>query len=83
MSAGRAYRPSDTIREFVVNETMVKKLGIRNPEQIIGKKLSFWDGQLKGEIVGVVKDFHGNSLAKPMAACRDVHLETGIRIDGC
>ncbi len=67
MSAGRAYRPSDTIREFVVNETMVNKLGIRNPEQIIGKKLSFWDGQLKGEIVGVVKDFHGNSLAKPMA----------------
>ncbi len=66
MSAGRPYRPSDTIREFVVNETMVNKLGVKNPEQIIGKKLSFWDGQLKGEIVGVVKDFHSNSLAKPM-----------------
>ncbi len=68
MAAGRPYRPSDTIREFVVNETMVKKLGIRNPDQIIGKKLSFWDGQLKGEIVGVVKDFNGTSLAKPMSA---------------
>ena len=68
MAAGRAYQPSDTIREFVVNETMVKKLGIRNPEQIIGKKLSLWDGQLKGDIVGVVKDFNGTTLAKPIAA---------------
>ena len=41
MSAGRAYRPSDTIREYVVNETMVNKLGIQNPEQIIGEKVKF------------------------------------------
>jgi ABC-type antimicrobial peptide transport system permease subunit len=68
MVAGRPYRPSDTAREFVVNETMVKKLGIRNPDQIIGKKISFWDGQIKGEIVGVVKDFNGTSLVKPISA---------------
>ncbi len=68
MAAGRPYRPSDTVREFVVNETLVKKLGIRNPDQIIGKKISFWDGQLKGEIVGVVKDFNGTSLVKPISA---------------
>ncbi|HTB25616.1 MAG TPA: ABC transporter permease [Puia sp.] len=66
MAAGRPYRPSDTIREFVVNETMVAKLGVHSPDQIIGKMLSFWDGQLKGEIIGVVKDFHSNSLAKPL-----------------
>ncbi len=78
MSAGRPYRPSDTIREFVVNETMVNKLGVRNPQQIIGKKLSFWDGQLKGEIVGVVKDFHSNSLVSTPDSGGDVHLETGI-----
>ena len=68
MVAGKPYQPSDTIREFVVNETMVKKLGIRSPDQVIGKKISFWDGQLKGEIVGVVKDFNGNSLVKPLSA---------------
>ena len=66
--AGRPYEPSDTVREFVVNETAVKKLGVRSPQDIIGKKLSFWDGQLKGLVVGVVKDFNGNSLAEPMAA---------------
>lgn len=68
MIAGKPYQPSDTIREFVVNENMVSKLGIKDPHDIIGKKLSFWDGQLKGQIVGVVKDFNSNSLAKPMSA---------------
>ena len=68
MVAGRPYEQSDTVREFVVNETTVKKLGVRNPQDIIGKKISFWDGQLKGTVVGVVKDFNGNSLAEPMAA---------------
>jgi len=64
--AGVPYRPSDTVREFVVNETLVKKLGIRNPQDIIGKKIDFWGGQLKARVVGVVKDFNSASLAKPM-----------------
>jgi putative ABC transport system permease protein len=85
MVAGRAYRPSDTIREFVVNETMVKNLGIRNPDQIIGKKLSFWDGQLKGVIVGVVKDFNGTTMAKPIAAVvmstwKDVYQTMAVKL---
>ena len=85
IAAGRAYRPSDTIKEFVVNETMVKKLGIRNPDQVIGKKISFWDGQLKGEIVGVVKDFNGTSLAKPIAAVvmstwKDVYQTMAVKL---
>ena len=62
--AGRAYFPSDTIREFVVNETVVKSLGIRNPADAIGKQI-----QVNGKrcpIVGVVKDFHINSLRDPI-----------------
>lgn len=66
--AGRPYYPSDTVREFVVNETLVHKLGISNPNDIIGKRLNFWDGGLKGPVVGVIRDFNSYSLHQPMAA---------------
>ena len=66
--AGRFYNESDTIREFVVNETFVKKLGIKNPEDILGKKINFWKGEHVAPIVGVVKDFHTASFRKPISA---------------
>ena len=65
--AGHGYSPSDTVRDFVVNETLLKKLGIRNPQNAIGKQISFWDGRLTGNIVGVVRDFNVNSLRRPLA----------------
>ncbi|HLY71665.1 MAG TPA: ABC transporter permease, partial [Puia sp.] len=37
--AGRPYVKSDTVNEFVVNETLVKKLGLSKPEDIIGKEI--------------------------------------------
>jgi putative ABC transport system permease protein len=66
MVAGSPYRPSDTVREFVVNEALVKQLGIRNPQDIIGKKIDFWGGTLKGPVVGVVKDFNASSMKDAM-----------------
>lgn len=57
--AGRNLYPSDTVREYLVNETLVKKLGTTN-EQIIGKNAMIND--INGLIVGVVKDFHNESL---------------------
>lgn len=65
--AGRLYFPGDTVKEFVVNETLLRKLGIPDPNQALGKELEFWDGGLKGPVVGVVKDFHSLSLRQPMA----------------
>jgi putative ABC transport system permease protein len=64
--AGRPYYKSDTIKEFVVNETLLKKLGIRKPQDILGKKISFWDNSMTAPVVGVVKDFHNSSLEKPI-----------------
>ena len=60
--AGRSYFPSDTVREFVVSETFVKKAGLTNPQQAIGKKIDLWDGDKVGTICGVVRDFHTQSL---------------------
>jgi putative ABC transport system permease protein len=57
---GRNYFPSDTVKEFVVNETVIKNLGIADPQKAIGKMINV-NGQTF-PIVGVVKDFHVNSL---------------------
>ena len=65
--AGRAYQKSDSVREFVVNETLIKKLGIRDPKDAIGKQINFWDGGKVANIVGVVRDFNSYSLREPMA----------------
>jgi len=65
--AGRYYLPDDTIREYVVNETLVRKLGLQHPEDVLRKTISFDDKHL-GQIVGVVKDFHVSSLKEPMRA---------------
>ncbi|MDN3549983.1 ABC transporter permease [Mucilaginibacter aquaedulcis] len=64
LAAGRVYFPSDTAREFMVNETLVKNLGIHKPEDAIGRRISIGGTVLP--IVGVVRDFHTNSLRDPI-----------------
>lgn len=84
--AGRVFFPSDTVREFVVNETLVKKLGIKNPQDIIGKQMDFWDGDMVAQVVGVVKDFHVHSLRDPLmpvalSTWKRMYRQAGIKID--
>ncbi len=82
--AGRVYFQSDTMKEFVVNETVIKGLGIRNMEDAIGKPIN-----VNGKtfpIVGVVKDFHVNSLRDPINAVvlttmKDQYGLANIKID--
>ena len=62
--AGRNLIPSDSIREYLVNETLVKKLGVVN-EDVIGRNAMLDD--VKGIIVGVIKDFHNESLHTSIA----------------
>jgi len=58
--AGRNIFPSDTIREFLVNETLVKKLGIRNPQDIINKTITVSGKTMP--VTGVMKDFYDQSF---------------------
>ena len=60
--AGKNIFPSDTVNEFVVNETMVRKLQLKSPGDALGKKIFFQGGSLSAPIVGVVKDFHDYSF---------------------
>ena len=58
--AGKAFTKSDTINEVVINETLVKKLDVKDPLDVLGKEIDM--GRRWKKIVGVVKDFKTNSL---------------------
>lgn len=60
--AGRNLHPSDTVREFLLNETAVEKFGVRSPGDVIGRKMQIGLNNSAGTIVGVVKDFHNKSF---------------------
>ena len=64
--AGRPYTQSDTIREIVVNEYLLKQLGVTDPAEAIGRPINIWSKEYP--IVGVVKDFHVYSLRSEMNA---------------
>jgi putative ABC transport system permease protein len=51
----------DEGKAFILNEAAVKSLGFEEP---IGQMFGFW--KISGTVVGVVKDFHFESLHKPI-----------------
>jgi len=65
--AGRNLEPSGWTKEFLVNESFTKKLGLKKPEDIIGKTVSMMDGLIKCPVVGVLKDFNDRSLRDNVA----------------
>ncbi|MDB5156493.1 MAG: FtsX-like permease family protein, partial [Mucilaginibacter sp.] len=65
--AGRNLQPSMMTKEFLVNESMLKSLGIRNPEDILNKEISIWNDQIKCPVVGVLKDFNDRSFRQELA----------------
>jgi len=50
----------DTVRQIILNEQAVKNFGWRDPQTAIGKPFEM--GNQKGVVIGVVNDFHFNSL---------------------
>jgi putative ABC transport system permease protein len=84
--AGRFYFPSDTVREIVVNESLVKELGFRDPNEILGKPIAFNEPEMSGPVVGVVKDFHNYTMDKAIAptiltSWKQIYQRMNIRID--
>ena len=68
LKAGRKPFRSDTAAEVMVNETMVRKLGLSSPEAILGKTIAL-SNTGKIPIVGVFRDFNNRTLReeiKPM-----------------
>ncbi|SDD21429.1 putative ABC transport system permease protein [Mucilaginibacter pineti] len=85
--AGRNLAESDTAKEYLVNEKLMRKLGIKDPQQILGHQ--FIAGDLTnnpGTIVGVVKDFNAKSLYSAIepeyiSTYRKAYQYMGVRID--
>jgi len=59
---------------YIINETALKRIGYANP---IGKPFTLWGN--KGTIIGVVKDFHFNSLHQQI---KPLVLQYGEKWDG-
>ncbi|MGE0771852.1 MAG: ABC transporter permease [Cyclobacteriaceae bacterium] len=64
MSEGEGFAddPKRDSARFLINETLA---GIMGFEQVVGQSLSFWG--LKGPVIGVVKDFHTDTMYEPIA----------------
>ena len=62
--AGRNLSRSDSVNEFVINETLSRSMGCKKPEEAIGKILYWMDKPYP--VVGVAGDFHSRSLHNPI-----------------
>lgn len=62
--AGTLRIPADTGVSVVVNEELVKTIGIQKAEDAIGEPIKYWN--VNATIVGVVKDFQTVTLAEGM-----------------
>lgn len=58
--AGRNIERADSVKEFVINETFLKFMGYKHPQDAIGKIL-YWNDK-PYPVVGVVSDFHTGSF---------------------
>lgn len=67
LAAGRNLQPSPMTREFLINESMVKGLGFKKPEEVLNKEISIFGDVIKCPVVGVVKDFNDRSLRHDLA----------------
>jgi len=65
--AGRNLQASGWTKEFLVNESFVKTLGLKKPEDILNKEISILSGLIKCPVVGVLKDFNDRSLRQELA----------------
>jgi len=60
--AGRSFIEKDTLDEVLVNETFARKVGVTDPNAVLGKQIAINSGDEKVSIVGVVADFHDQSF---------------------
>ncbi len=79
--SGRNIMHSDSLTEFVINETCSRALGFSKPEAALGKFL-YWNGKTI-PVVGVVSDFHQSSfrdVIRPLVIGHQPGMERNVAI---
>ncbi len=73
----------DSTGYYIVNRKCIERFGFASPEEAIGKRLSYgpFNGQQYGigRIIGVVEDFHFESLKTPIVPMLMAHMNQGYR----
>jgi putative ABC transport system permease protein len=66
MAAGRNFSKDikTDSNKYIINETTVKTLGWGTPEKALQKQIKY--GNVTGNVIGVMKDFHFESLHQPI-----------------
>ncbi|WP_185974293.1 ABC transporter permease [Litoribacter populi] len=84
MVAGRDFSRdfgTDPHKAFIINETAARNFGFGSPEEALGKNLNWdmWtaDSVKQGEVIGVVRDFHANSLKEAITPLV-MHIQTEV-----
>jgi len=80
--AGTNLSPSDTMREFVINETLARSLGYMKPKEAIGRVV-YWRHR-PWPITGVVADFHEASFHEsiaPLVLTQGSTTEVAVKLD--
>ncbi|MEM7108255.1 MAG: ABC transporter permease [Bacteroidota bacterium] len=54
----------DTIPRYLINETALQAFGVNDPEEVLGATLNVYGRD--GTVIGVIKDFHTESLHEPV-----------------
>lgn len=78
--AGDWLMKSDSVNQFVVNETFLKKVGVEDPYDVIGKPLKLWG--MTAPIVGVIKDYHVTTLSEAIEPVAMFNMSKDFRTLG-
>ncbi len=78
--AGEWLPDRDTTTAYVVNESFVKKMGIDEPQEALGKIVNMWGD--KYPIIGVIKDFHSVTLESKIEPMIMINRRSGYQTIG-
>jgi len=65
--AGRNLQSGDIGKAFLINNTFAQLIGFQDPKQAVGKVVDNFNGDTHMRIIGVVSDFHQESIHAPIA----------------